>query len=66
MTKLEKIEQDVAALTNEEIRQFADWFIEFQEELWDRQIARDAAEGRLDKLAEAAVAHHRAGRTTRL
>jgi hypothetical protein len=66
MTKLEKIEKAVAELNPDEVRDFAAWFAAFHADLWDQQIAEDAAAGRLDKLADAALAHHRAGRTTPL
>jgi hypothetical protein len=33
---------------------------------WDRQIERDAAEGKLDKLFEKARADHRAGKSKAL
>ena len=63
MTKLEKLEKAVAELKPDEIRAFADWFAEFQADQWDRQIEQDALDGKLDKLAGAALADHRAGRT---
>jgi hypothetical protein len=63
MTKLEQIEQEVAALAPDELRDFRSWFWEFEAELWDREIERDAAEGKLDELAGQALAEHRAGKT---
>lgn len=63
MTKLEKIEQDIASLSPGEIVRLAEWFAEFQADLWDRQIEEDAKAGRLDKFAEQALAGHRAGRS---
>jgi hypothetical protein len=38
-------------------------FQRFEAELWDRQIERDAAGGRLDALAEEAMTEIREGRT---
>ncbi|RWE77260.1 hypothetical protein [Mesorhizobium sp.] len=63
MTKLEQIEQSVAELSPEELKAFAAWFEALQADLWDKQIEADAKAGRLDKLAEQALADHRAGRT---
>ena len=63
MTKLEQIEQAIAALNPGEISKLAAWFDEFQESLWDQQIAEDADAGRLDDLAANALAAHKAGRT---
>jgi hypothetical protein len=66
MTKLEKIERDIEALGPEELRKFREWFEEFDAAQWDAQIEADAASGRLDKLGHAALAAHRARRTTPL
>ena len=62
MTKLEQIEKSVAALSPEELKAFAAWFEVFQADVWDTQIETDAKAGRLDKLAEQALAELRAGR----
>ena len=66
VTKLEKIEKAIAELNPDEVRELAGWFAEFHSDVWDEQIALDAKAGHLDKLANLAVAHHRAGRTTPL
>lgn len=63
MTKLEQIEKSVAELSPEELKAFAAWFEPLRADLWDKQIEADAKAGRLDKLAEQALADHRAGRT---
>jgi hypothetical protein len=63
MTKLETIEHAVLALSADELRAFADWFASVQADLWDKEIERDALAGLLDIEGEAALAHHRAGRT---
>lgn len=63
MSKLEQIEKSVAELSPEELKAFAAWFEALQADMWDRQIEADAKLGRLDKLAEQALADHRAGRT---
>lgn len=63
MTKLEQIEQAISALKPEEVSKLAAWIDEFQESLWDQQIAEDSDAGRLDKLAADALAAHKAGRT---
>ena len=63
MTKLEKIEQEIAKLSPAEVAKLAEWFADFHADLWDRQIEADAKASRLDKLAEQALADHRAGRS---
>jgi hypothetical protein len=66
MTKVEKLEREVRGLTAEELATFREWFAVFDAEAWDRQIEADAKAGKLNALAEEALADHRAGRTRKL
>ena len=59
---VQELEKAVTQLPNPELAQFADWFEEYQAELWDQQIERDALSGRLDALAEQADREFEAGR----
>lgn len=63
MTKLEKIEETIAAFSDAELKRFAAWFDELRWQRWDRQLEADVEAGRLDKLAEEALADLDAGRT---
>lgn len=63
MTKVEQLEQAVEKLTPEERASFRAWFSEFDAAEWDRELASDIAAGMLDRLAEEALAEHRAGRS---
>jgi len=64
MSKVEAIEQQIKDLSAEELAQFRAWFAEFDWALWDRQIDRDSAAGKLDALAEKALREHARGKTT--
>jgi len=66
MSKVESIEREVKDLTPSELAAFRRWFHEFDAQLWDRQIEEDVRKGRLDKLADEALAAHRAGKTKEL
>lgn len=66
MRKVEKLEQDVQALSPDELAEFRAWFLEHDWAVWDRQLERDIQNGRLDALAEKALRDHAAGKTTRL
>jgi hypothetical protein len=66
MGKVEKIEQDVRALSPEELAEFRAWFLEYDWAAWDRQLEGDVQNGRLDNLAEKALRDHAAGKTTPL
>ena len=66
MGKVEKLEHEVEALSSEELAQFRAWFLEFDWAAWDAQLESDVRAGRLDALAEKALADHAARKTTRL
>jgi hypothetical protein len=63
MTKVEKLEHEVQELSREELSVFRDWFSKYDSDEWDRQIEKDIRMGRLESLAEEAIADHKAGRT---
>jgi len=63
MTKVEKLEKEVQQLNPDELAAFRDWFRRYDSDEWDKEIERDVSAGRLDKLAEEAIAAHKAGRT---
>ncbi|HEX7192070.1 MAG TPA: hypothetical protein VF381_10930 [Thermoanaerobaculia bacterium] len=63
MTKLEAIEEQIQALSPEEMAKLREWLLEREAEEWDQQIERDAASGKLDQLFEKSVADHRAGKS---
>ncbi len=63
MTKLEAIEEQIEALSPEEVVKLREWLLEREAEEWDREIERDAASGKLDKLFEKSVEDHRAGKS---
>lgn len=61
MTKIEQIEHEIKKLNRAELEAFRKWFHEYDANEWDRQIEEDVQAGRLDKLAEEAIAAHKAG-----
>ena len=63
MSKVENIEQEVKNLTPSELSAFRRWFLEFDAQIWDRQIEEDVRKGKLDKLADEALAAHRVGKS---
>jgi hypothetical protein len=52
MNEVEELEARVQKLPKDEFNQFRDWFIEFENELWDKQIAADFRAGKLNRLIE--------------
>jgi hypothetical protein len=63
---MEKLEREIQKLSPEELADLRDWFRKYDAEAWDRQIEEDVRGGRLDGLAEQALAAHKAGRTKEL
>lgn len=55
MTRVEAIEQEVLKLSQDEFSELRDWILERDWEQWDRQIERDAEQGRLAPLFERAL-----------
>jgi hypothetical protein len=63
MTKLEDIEKAVEKLPAPELERFRAWFEQFDAARFDDKIERDAKAGKLDRLAEQALADYSAGRS---
>ena len=66
MTTIQEIESAVSLLPPQELRQFCEWFEQFEAEQWDRQFSADVQAGKLDALAEKALQDHRTARCTEL
>ena len=66
MTKIEKLVRDIRSLSGKELARFREWFAEFDAAAWDKQLEEDVEAGKLDAIADAAVADHRAGRSRKL
>jgi hypothetical protein len=66
MTTLEDIEKAVTELPVDQLAKFRAWFGEFEAARFDQRVEQDAAAGRLDQLAEQALADFRAGRAREL
>ena len=63
---VKELEKAVANLSPHELAEFRAWFQDYDMDEWDRQIARDAASGKLDNFAEEAIADYKAGRVKEL
>jgi ABC-type phosphate transport system auxiliary subunit len=63
MTKLEKIQESLEALSDKELWKLSEWFEELRAQRWDKQIKEDAESGRLDNFFAEARAEIAAGKT---
>jgi hypothetical protein len=63
MTKVQALKEKIEKLSSSELMELRAWIVEREAEVWDREIERDAASGKLDKLFEKSVDDHRAGKS---
>ena len=63
---IEDIEKAISKLPPDDLARFRAWFDEFDAARFDSKIERDAKAGKLDKLAEEALADFRSGRAREL
>jgi hypothetical protein len=63
MTTVETITAAIAQLPPEQIAKIRLWLDERAEAEWDAQIEQNEKDGKLDSLAQRALAEHRAGQT---
>ncbi len=61
MTKIESLEKEIEKLSPQELKAFRRWFADFDAELWDQELERDVAAGKLNHLADEALAAHKRG-----
>lgn len=66
MNTVEAIEEAVSNLGRDELATFRKWFSTYDAVQWDAQIERDITAGKLDALADEAIAEFDAGKTKKL
>jgi hypothetical protein len=66
MTTVREIEDAVARLPDSQLGEFRAWFTQFDAEAWDHEFEEDAESGKLDRLADKALADLAQGRCSEL
>ena len=61
MSTLEQIEAAILTLQLDEFQRLKQWFFDVDYQRWDDQLEQDIADGKLDSLAEEAIAEFKAG-----
>jgi hypothetical protein len=61
MSTLEQIEAAILTLPSDELQQLRKWFLDVDYQRWDEQLEQDIADGKLEALAEEAIAEFKAG-----
>ncbi|MGB6297375.1 MAG: hypothetical protein WBF90_14490 [Rivularia sp. (in: cyanobacteria)] len=62
MSTLKQIEAAILTLSSDEFHQLRQWFFDLDYQRWDEQLEQDIADGKLEALAEEAIAEFKAGR----
>lgn len=63
---VEEVEKAVTQLPPDQLRKFRAWYEKFDSDAWDVQIEQDILTGKLDAIANAAIADHKAGKSRKL
>ncbi|MCC6795985.1 MAG: hypothetical protein IT366_12780 [Candidatus Hydrogenedentes bacterium] len=66
MTKLERIEQEIATLSPSEMEELRLWMHKQDYDEWDRQMETDFQAGKFDRLIQEGIDDFKAGKTTPL
>ncbi len=66
MSEVEEIERRVQNLSTEEFATFRDWFLELNNESWDKQIATDFRAGKFERLISKAKEEFAQGKAREL
>ncbi|MDD5753923.1 MAG: hypothetical protein PHN45_04120 [Methylococcales bacterium] len=66
MISVQTIENAIQQLPEPDLAELQRWFSEFYGSIWDKQIERDALAGKLDALADEALAEYYSGAVTEL
>lgn len=61
MSTLEQIEAAILDLPSTDFEKLRQWFFDLDYQRWDEQLERDIANGKLEALAQEAIAEFRAG-----
>lgn len=59
----EEISEEIMRLPQDQLQKFREWYEVFDSEKWDDQIASDAADGKLDSIADRAMKEYKAGKS---
>jgi hypothetical protein len=63
MRSIKEIEEELSQLNPDDRRRIANWLAEFEADLWDQQIAKDAADGKLDRFVNEAIEEYHEQKT---
>jgi len=62
MHSIQEIEASVSKLSRSDLVNFREWFDKFDQKVWDKQFEKDVKMGKLDSLADQAIADLKTGK----
>ncbi len=65
MSTLEQIEAAILTLPSDEFQRLRQWFFDLDYQRWDEQLQQDIEDGKLEALAEEAIADFKSGQQWR-
>ncbi len=66
MTQVEELQVRIRSLPIEDFSKLRDWFLQFEDEIWDQKISEDFKAGKFNKLIEKARAEFSQGKAREL
>ncbi len=66
MTQVEELQVRIRSLPIEDFSKLRDWFLELEEEIWDKKISDDFKSGKFNKLIEKARSEFSQGKAREL
>lgn len=66
MSNLDQIESAILSLPSNEFEKLRQWFFDLDYQRWDEQLERDIADGKLESLAQEAIAEFHSGQCREL
>ncbi|NWF62390.1 MAG: hypothetical protein HXY43_24900 [Fischerella sp.] len=61
MSTLEEIEAAILTLPSQDFERLRQWFFDLDYQRWDEQLEQDIADGKLEALAQEAIAEFESG-----
>jgi hypothetical protein len=66
MSNVKALERAVEKLTSSDLVEFRSWFLDYDADIWDREIEEDYRSGKLDNLISEAIRDYQDGKATEI
>ncbi len=66
MSNVKALERAVEKLTSSDLVEFRSWFLDYDADIWDKEIEEDYRNGKLDDLISEAIQDYQDGKATEI